>query len=130
MSVLVDTSVWSLALRRNTSPPLDLIKLIDSNEVNIIGPLRQELLSGIKEMATFAKLKSYLDAFPDLPLFTQHYVEGARIGNLCRKAGVQASSIDFLICAVARLEGLSLYSHDNDFTHISTVVPIKRYPAK
>ena len=66
MNVLVDTSVWSLALRRNkprgTAEERELTELIREGRVAIIGPIRQELLSGVKTLAQFRTLRDRLRA--------------------------------------------------------------------
>ncbi len=81
MKVLVDTSVWSMALRRQASQSAQneraivskLKDLICENQVVMIGPVRQELLSGLRDEASFAKLQSHLASFPDEPLVTEDY---------------------------------------------------------
>jgi predicted nucleic acid-binding protein len=78
-----------------------LIEAIQDGRVAIIGPIRQEVLSGIKDHTQFEKLRASLEAFPDEPLTTQHYEEAARLFNLCRSRGVECGSTDILICAVA-----------------------------
>jgi predicted nucleic acid-binding protein len=78
-----------------------LTELIQDGRVAIIGPIRQEVLSGIKDLAQFGKLRAALEAFPDEPLPTLYYEEAARLFNLCRSRGVECGSTDILICAVA-----------------------------
>jgi hypothetical protein len=79
VQVVVDTSVWSLVLRRRALPSADdavtlaLKDLISDARAMLIGPVRQELLSGIKEPAQFEKLRSALAAFPDEPLTVADY---------------------------------------------------------
>ena len=51
MKVIVDTSVWSLALRRqqkNNSIADKLRDFIGDGRVVLLGAVRQEILSGIK----------------------------------------------------------------------------------
>ncbi len=75
MNVLVDTSVWSLALRRKaphgTSAERELVELISEGRVLMIGAIRQELLSGIRATAQFEKLRDSLRAFDRRQLFLQ-----------------------------------------------------------
>ena len=110
MKVLADTSVWSLALRRKKTARLSveeqrltklLSEAIQDGRVVMIGPIRQELLSGIKDQAQFAKLKSALAGFRDEPLDTSDYEEAARLYNACRSRGMECGPVDMLICAVA-----------------------------
>ena len=128
MRVLVDTSVWSLALRRaRTSRNLEteeLRRLIMAHVVEIIGPVRQELLSGVREPAQFARLEAHLGAFPDLPVLTEDYVTAATFFNRCRAKGIQGSNTDFLICAVAVRQDLSIFTTDKDFGRYAKCLPI------
>lgn len=127
MSVLVDTYVWSAVLRRREADPDLTVKmkdLIEADRVAMIGPIRQELLSGIPDPVQFRRLKSYLSAFEDLPLRTVHFEKAAEFSNTCRKAGVQGSSIDFLICAVAAMEKCVIFTNDRDFEAYRRYLPI------
>jgi predicted nucleic acid-binding protein len=131
MKVLVDTSVWSLALRRNPSadgPEVsELIELINEVRVEIIGPVRQELLSGVKNEAQFRKLRNHLRAFPDLEMTTRDYETAAEFFNLCRGNGIQGSNTDFLICAVAARHKIPIFTTDGDFRQFQPHLPITLY---
>ena len=128
MKVIVDTSVWSLALRRedqiNPNPVQELRNLIQDYRVQIIGPIRQEILSGIRHESQFKKLKNHIDAFPDIPILTEDYVSAAKFFNLCRSRGAQGSNTDFLICAVAVRIKSSIYTTDKDFEMFSKHISI------
>jgi predicted nucleic acid-binding protein len=126
MKVLVDTSVWSYALRRNEKNALaqKLAGLILDSLVVIIGPVRQELLSGIPNESAFSNLKEKLAHFDDLPITTRDYETAAQYYNICRKHGVQGSHTDFLICAVAVNHELLIYTTDQDFVHFSKYLPL------
>jgi hypothetical protein len=78
-----------------------LIDTIQDGRVAILGPIRQEVLSGVKEASQFEKLRSALEAFPDEQLTTSNYEEASRLFNLCRGHGVECGSTDVLICAIA-----------------------------
>lgn len=128
MSVLVDTSVWSLALRRR-EPPSDgavreLRELIREARVHLIGPIRQEVLSGIREAAQFVSLRDLLRSFPDLPLETVDHERAAELFNICRGHGVQGSNTDFLLCAVAERHGMPILTTDGDFEAFSRHIPV------
>lgn len=129
MRVLVDTSVWSLALRRGRRTPHpavdELRSLIDEGRVAVIGPIRQELLSGIRTAAIFARLRDELQAFPDETLETADFERAAEHFNLCRSRGVQGSNADFLICAAAERRGLAILTTDADFARFADVLPIE-----
>lgn len=128
MSVLVDTSVWSIALRRKVFTPSvetqELQTLIEKGQVQIIGLIRQEILSGIRHRAQFELLKNALRPFPDLLLFTEDYEMAASYFNHCRSKGIQGSLTDFLICAVAAKRKLKIFTHDSDFSLYQHHLPI------
>ncbi len=129
MKVIVDSSIWSLILRRRkrqqTTTSNKILKLIDEGRTVILGPIRQEILSGIKDRKQFKLLKEYLKAFPDLLLETKDYELAAEFFNLCKGKGVQGSNTDFLICAVAVNNDFSIYTSDKDFTLFKKYLPIK-----
>jgi predicted nucleic acid-binding protein len=133
MSVIVDTSVWSLALRRRTlsesSPAVTLLQnLITDDRVVLLGAIRQEILSGVRSSDQFTRLRDYLRVFPDLEIIAQDYEIAAEFFNTCRSNGIQGSNTDFLICAVAHRHSYSILTTDNDFqifkAHISVLLSI------
>ncbi|MBN1960191.1 MAG: PIN domain-containing protein [Deltaproteobacteria bacterium] len=129
MKVVIDTSIWSLALRRmqKINYPIrnELANLIEEGRVIMFGPIRQELLSGIKEQTQFFKLRDYLRAFPDLLPETSDFEQAAAFFNSCRCQGIQGSNTDFLICAIASRRNFSIFTTDQDFTHYKRILPIK-----
>ena len=130
MSILVDTSVWSLALRkRDRTFPQEVVltQLIVDGLVRIIGPIRQELLSGIPNKKQFDHLKKNLSYFPDVPLQTSDFERGAEFFNLCRKKGIQGSHIDFLICSAAYAHDFQIFTVDKDFSQFQKILPIKLF---
>ena len=127
MKVLVDTSVWSLAFRRRSTahPSVDeLRRLIVAGRAAIIGPIRQEILSGIRDANAFERLRDRLGAFPDEPLTTADYERAAEFFNTCRAKGLQGSNTDFLLCAVAVRHRMPLLTTDEDFHRYATVIPV------
>jgi predicted nucleic acid-binding protein len=129
VNVLVDTSVWSLALRRakrvKDTAPKELAELIREGRVVMVGPVRQELLSGIKVKAQFELLREHLQSFPDLELAAADYEEAAAAFNRCRERGIQGPNTDFLICAAALRRKLSIYTTDGDFKHYARVLKLE-----
>lgn len=133
MNVLVDTSVWSLALRRKASDlntqeaaaVSELTHLIREGRARIIGLIRQELLSGIKNSSQYQKLRDILRTFPDESLDTADYEAAGEAGNKCRARGVATTTADMLICAVAQARDWSIFSTDPDFQKYAKVLPIK-----
>lgn len=134
MNVLVDTSVWSLALRRNTATPTpeteELTELIREGRVAMIGAVRQELLSGIRDKKQFTKLRETLRAFPDLELDEIDYEEAAGCFNVCRAAGLQGSNTDFLMCAVSIRRQIAIFTTDLDFERFSKVLDLKLHRSR
>jgi predicted nucleic acid-binding protein len=129
VNVVVDTPVWSLAFRR-ARPQADLrarelAELIQEGRAVMIGPVRQEILSGIKNSSHFDLLRDHLRAFPDLSVGTPDYEEAAVFFNLCRSRGIQGSNTDLLICAVAARRGMTIFTTDGDFTSFASVLPIQ-----
>jgi hypothetical protein len=128
MKVLVDTCIWSQVLRHK-SPDIALAKklqeLIHNARVAIIGPIRQELLSGIASVKQFNELKETLSSFEDIPLNTEHFEMAAEFSNTCRRKGVQGSTIDFLICAVAAMENVTIFTVDKDFDNYKKYLPLR-----
>ena len=127
MKVLIDTSVWSLAVRRRAPahPAVDeLRRLIGQGRAAIVGPIRQEVLSGIRETATFERLRDHLRAFSDEPITEADYERAAECFNTCRAKGLQGSNTDFLLCAVAERHSLPILTTDDDFARYARVLPI------
>lgn len=134
MSILVDTPIWSLAFRKNKTSNVSeieivnkLAELIEQSMIRIIGPIRQEILSGISSTAAFALLKEKLEAWDDVVIDSSDYVRAAEMYNICRSKGIQGSHVDFLICAVAEKQGLSIYTLDRDFLLYAKHIPIKLF---
>lgn len=129
MNVLIDTSVWSLALRRarriDDRIPGELALLIGEGRVVMLGAIRQELLSGIKIQHQFEQLRDHLRSFPDVAISMQDHEDAAYLFNRCRSHRIQGSNTDFLLCAVASRRKYSIFTTDADFQHYSRVVPIK-----
>jgi len=129
MKRLVDTSVWSLALRRHTPPSTPVVqhfaKLLEDLSVGIIGPIRQELLTGIRELTQFERLKEKLAILPDEPILPVDYVTAASLSNTCRAHGVQGSHTDFLICAVSLRNSWPILTTDMDFHQYARYLPIQ-----
>ncbi len=129
--VIVDTSVWSLALRRRRNKPAydapiaELARLIGEGEALIAGPIRQELLSGIASEEQFVALRERLEPFPDLPILTRDYERAAMCFNQCRARGIQGSNTDYLICALALRLRVPVFSTDLDFGRYAEILGVR-----
>ncbi len=128
MNVVIDTSVWSLALRRapgvSTARTLELAWLIGAGRVVMLGVIRQELLTGVRSPEQFARVREHLRAFPDLEVSTADHEEAAAMSNTCRAAGVQGSAVEYFICAVAARRRLGILTDDADFRRYAALLPI------
>lgn len=135
MMVLVDTPIWSLALRRRkgTLHPGDrilekeLAHLLHVRRAHLIGPVRQEVLSGVREEAHFLRLRNLLRPFPEPALISEDYGLAAEYYNRCRASGVVGSATDLLICAVATRREWQIFTTDRDFSGYAHHLPIALY---
>lgn len=121
MKVIVDTCVWSLSLRRRNQSLLnageqqmltELREAIQNRRATILGPIRQEILSGIRDALQFNKTVGLLDPFRDEEIETSDHIEAARLFNLCQDHGVQCGPVDILICAVAARNRYEILTND------------------
>ncbi len=102
----------------------ELRELIIEGRANLIGSIRQEVLSGIRDGAQFCRLRDTLRVFPDLEVITSDYERSAEFFNLCRSRGVQGSNTDFLICAVADRQRMPILTTDLDFPLFAEYIPV------
>src|SRR5271157_476691 len=130
MKVLVDTCIWSYALRHkdpNVEIEMALKEIIKDGRLAIIGPIRQEILFGISRETQFESLKEYLSAFEDVPLTSSHFVKAAEFSTICMKKGMQGSNTDFLTCSVSQLENIAIFTTDLDFKNYRKHLPIELF---
>lgn len=128
--ILVDTSIWSLALRRRrgdlNATQRHLVRewerLVREGAATLIGPIRQELLSGVREARAWERLRAALRPFPDLPLASADYERAAQFFNLCRARGIAGSAVDLVICAASARHEAPIYTMDADFRRYASVL--------
>ena len=133
MIVLVDTTIWSLALRRRPQSLNDQehllveewARLVRSGEAVLIGPIRQEILSGIRSDRSFTAIQESLGDFRYLEIYPSDYDQAARFFNVCRANGITGTAVDLLICAVAHRCDVSIFTTDADFRHYAPHVEIR-----
>lgn len=129
MKVMVDTCVWSQVLRRKKASDehiaRELHELISEMRVQMVGPVRQELLSGVRLEKQFLNLRDHLRAFPDLLLSEEDFEMAAGFFNQCRSKGVQGSNTDFLLCALSVRHDLAIFTIDEDFKNYAKHLPIR-----
>ena len=129
MRVLIDTCVWTRFLCRGR-PADDAVagevrRLIRADAVQMLGCIRQELLSGVRPQDRFEQLKEYLRFYPNLPLNVEDDENAASYYNLCRDKGISGTLVDLLICAVAVRHRLRIFTTDKDFAHYARCLPIE-----
>ncbi|NOX76874.1 MAG: PIN domain-containing protein [Gammaproteobacteria bacterium] len=131
MKVVVDTPIWSYALRSEREGyelhVQEFEALISDQRVVMLGPVRQEVLSGYSDKLRFNKLNNKLRYFENTKIIDGDYVQAAIFSNTCRSKGIQGSHIDFLICAVAFRLKLEIFTTDNDFSYYEKHIPIKLF---
>jgi predicted nucleic acid-binding protein len=128
--ILVDTPMWSLALRRRSvalnederAHVDEWRRLVEAGEIALIGPVRQEVLSGVRDEAAWERLRDAMRPFPDLRLDTETYELAASFFNRCQAAGVAGSAIDLLICAASAQFAAPIYTVDADFRRYAAVL--------
>jgi hypothetical protein len=138
MSVLIDTPIWSLALRRKAAKlgPDDRDRveewkdLVREGRAHLSGAIRQEILSGIREARQFEDLRERLAAFDDVPAEREDHERAAAFFNACRAKGVSPTAIDMLICALAARHGLAVFTIDRDFARYATILPIMLHDSR
>ena len=130
IKLLIDTSVWSEALRRkeksiNSSETL-VRRIIENNdEIIIVGIILQEILSGITNEKLFLEILNILNDFSYVEITKEDYIHAAELRNKCKQRGITAGSFDFLIASVAIRNKLMLVTYDNDFKNISKYTELK-----
>ena len=130
MTVFIDTSAWSLALRRDIIPghivAQTFRRVFETNQsVASTGLVLQELLqgfSGPKNQATIAEHFKHIDLLVPSP--TDH-IEAAKLRNLCRKNGVQLGTIDALIASLCLRNDFELLTADKDFPFAARHTPLR-----
>ncbi len=130
MTLLVDTSVWSLAFRRDlksTAPPVVALRaaLGGSESIVTTGLILQELLQGFTGPRARNQIVERFTALPMLVPERRDYIEAAELRNLCRRAGVQLGTSDALLAQLCLRHELTLLSTDGDFTMAARHCPLR-----
>jgi hypothetical protein len=130
MKYIVDTSVWSQALRREhhrETPEVQKLAILlrEGERILLPGIILQEILQGIRRPEQFCEIREALSAFPMLEAMRDDHILAAELFNTCRAQGVQAATIDFLIAALAIRNECLLLTLDKDFSHIARHCELK-----
>jgi predicted nucleic acid-binding protein len=89
----------------------------------LLGAVRQEILTGIRERTKFLKIRGELRDYEDVALTYEDYENAARMSNICRHSGIAATPIDMLICAASQKHDWQIFSTDRDFFHYAKILP-------
>lgn len=124
MTLLVDTSVWSLALRRDvevSAPEVHRLKeaLLGEDVVVTTGLVLQELLQGFSGAKARAQIIEHFSALPLIQPDRDDHIGAADLRSTCRKVGIQAGTIDALLAQLCIRHDLTMLSTDGDFKHIA-----------
>jgi len=133
VTLFVDTSVWSLAFRRDATSSLassvEVLALRQALEgdgtIVTTGVILQELLQGFSGPRA---RKDIIERFSALPLLVpdrQNHIEAAKLRNKCRRAGVQIGTIDALLAQLCIRHSLTLLTTDQDFVHVASHCPLR-----
>lgn len=134
MTLLVDTSVWSLALRRDGSTSAPEVRVLHealegSDAVVTTGLVLQELLQGFNGPRAAAAIVERFRALPIIAPDRVDHIAAAEVRNACRRAGVQVGTIAALLIQLCGRHELTLLSTDKDFAHAARHVPFRLWRA-
>jgi predicted nucleic acid-binding protein len=102
-----------------------LTEYLLAGQTSMLGVVRQELLSGIKEDVVFNRVRERLRFVPTLVTHTEDYEQAAVFSNFCRRRGLAATLPDLLICACASRRDWPVFTTDRDFERFSKILPIR-----
>jgi predicted nucleic acid-binding protein len=130
VTLFVDTSVWSLAFRRDAPRPcahVDALRdaLDGGHEVAITGLVLQELLQGFTGPRARERI---IDSFASLPLLTpdrDDHIAAAELRNRCRRAGVQVGTIEAILARLCIRYELTMLTTDKDFEALARSAPLR-----
>ena len=134
MTFLVDTSVWSLALRRtapSVEPAVLMLKdaLLGADVVATTGLVLQELLQGFAGPKSKSEIVERFAALPLIQPDRKDHIEAAELRNMCRRAGIQIGTIDALIAQLCIRHEMQLLTADKDFTFAAAHCPLRVWSA-
>jgi predicted nucleic acid-binding protein len=130
LSLFVDTSVWSLALRRDAPSQAKEVNALSSaievgESVLTTGLVLQELLQGFAGPKARAQILDRFSAIPLIPPDRDDHIGAAELRNRCRRAGVQVGTIDALLAQLCIRHNLIMLTTDNDFARIAHVTTLR-----
>ena len=135
MNLFVDTSVWSLALRRDSSPDVPEVRrlqdaLTGGEPIYTTGIVLQELLQRCRGPKAVAQI---VERFAEIAMITpmrEDYIRAAELRNECRSHGIQVGTIDALLARICIHHSLVMLSTDSDFSRVANWTPLKVWRAR
>jgi predicted nucleic acid-binding protein len=130
LTLFVDTSVWSLAFRRDapaqTHEVGELTRALGAGDTVVTtGLVLQELLQGFAGPRARERIVERFSALPLLSPDRRDHVEAAELRNRCRRSGIQAGTIDALLAQLCIRHGLTMLTSDKDFGLIAARSALK-----
>ena len=134
MTLFVDTSVWSLALRRDTGPEGPQVQrlrvaLSSGEVVHTTGIVLQELLQGYHGPKDRARIVHHFAALPMIVPTRRDHIDAAELRNACRRHDIQVGTIDALLAQLCIRHDLTMLTTDRDFSHITDRTPLQLWRA-
>jgi len=134
VGLFVDTSVWSLAWRRDNAPSApevsELKRALEAGgSIYATGLVLQELLQGFSRPKAHKQIIEHFSALPLLVPDRQDHIQAADLRNACRRKGVQVGTIDALLAQLCVRHDLVILTTDKDFQQIATLVSLSVWSA-
>ena len=135
MTLFVDTSVWSLALRRDTiskGPEVQRLReaLGGGESIYTTGIVLQELLQGFQGPRAKAQIVERFGALAMIAPGRDDYIDAAELRNECRRHGIQIGTIDALLAQICIRHKLVMLATDLDFSHMTKWTPLQLWRAR
>lgn len=128
MNILVDTSVWSLALRRDSPPDIveldELRRGLRAGMVVSTGLVLQELLQGFSRPKAHKVIVEQFRALPLIVPDRDDHISAAELRIRCRRRGIQIGTIDALLAQLCIRHELRMLTADRDFQSVSKIAPL------
>jgi len=126
--ILVDTSVWIDFFAGRDLPQVDTLEhaLRDNDDLALCGMVLTEILQGIRDDATYRRVRRYLSALIMLPMPEAVFIRAADVYRHLRKQGITIRKTnDCIIAATALEHHCPLLHNDKDFAPITERFPLK-----
>jgi hypothetical protein len=129
LNIFVDSSVWSLALRRDAPGGPFVAQLTGAvyanDQIFTTGLVLQEILQGVYGPRQRDQIIARLASLPLLAPDWNDHLHAAELFNRCRRAGIQVESVDTLFAQLCLRHDLTMLTADRDFHHMARHCPLK-----